>query len=97
MEIITLCGSMKFIKEFRKLEVILTRKDSLILSPVFGEGVEISKEDAELFGKHHFRKIDLSDGIFVVDVGGYIGKSTKKEIEYAKSNNKKVRYYSKEF
>ncbi|MGL9972835.1 hypothetical protein [Enterococcus sp. DIV1420a] len=96
MKIITLCGSMKFIKVFRKVEVILTRKGFLVLSPVFDEGIEISKEDAELFGKYHFRKIDLADEIFVIDVEGYIGKSTKKEIEYAKSNDKQIRYYSKE-
>lgn len=33
----------------------------------------------------HFRKIDLSDGIYVVNVGGYVGSSTMREIAYARS------------
>lgn len=92
--IITLCGSMTFIKEFREVEVVLTRQGFLVLSPVFGEGVDISQEDRELLGNAHFKKIDLSNEIYVIDVGGYIGESTKKEINYALANNKRVRYHS---
>ena len=40
----------------------------------------------------HKRKIDMADEIFVINVGGYIGASTKSEIEYAKSTNKKVNF-----
>ena len=40
----------------------------------------------------HKRKIDMADEIFVINVGGYIGESTKSEIEYAKAHNKKVKY-----
>lgn len=40
----------------------------------------------------HKRKIDLADEIFVINVGGYVGESTKSEIEYAKSIGKKVNY-----
>ena len=43
----------------------------------------------------HKRKIDMSDEIFVINVGGYIGSSTKSEIEYAKKAGKKVRYLEK--
>ena len=43
----------------------------------------------------HKRKIDMSDEIFVINVGGYIGESTKSEIEYAKKHNKKVNYLEK--
>ena len=56
MKIVTLCGSMKFIREFRKMEVLLSRQGSLILSPIFVESVEISESDAELLGKHHLKK-----------------------------------------
>ena len=44
----------------------------------------------------HKRKIDLSDEIFVINVGGYIGESTKSEIEYAKATGKKVNYLEEE-
>ena len=40
----------------------------------------------------HRRKIDLSDEIFVINVGNYIGESTRNEIEYAKLTNKKIQY-----
>ena len=40
----------------------------------------------------HKRKIDMADEIFVINVGGYIGDSTRSEIEYAKRHDKKVRY-----
>jgi len=40
----------------------------------------------------HKRKIDMADEIFVINVGGYIGESTKSEIEYAKDTGKKINY-----
>jgi len=45
----------------------------------------------------HLRKIDLADEIFVINVGGYIGESTRREIEYAEKNNKEVKYLVKQF
>ena len=46
----------------------------------------------EMLGDMHKRKIDMADEIFVVNVGGYIGESTKSEIKYAHENGKVVRY-----
>ena len=40
----------------------------------------------------HKRKIDMADEIYVINVGGYIGSSTRSEIEYAKANGKGIRY-----
>ena len=40
----------------------------------------------------HLRKIDLADEIFVINVGGYIGESTKWEIAYATKTGKKINY-----
>lgn len=40
----------------------------------------------------HKRKIDMADGIYVINVGGYIGDSTRSEIEYAKALGKSVDY-----
>ena len=50
------------------------------------------KETKEMLGDMGKRKIDMADEIFVINVNGYIGESTKSEIEYAKKNNKKVNY-----
>ena len=46
----------------------------------------------EMLDDMHKRKIDMADSIYVINVGGYIGESTRSEIEYAKANNKPVRY-----
>lgn len=40
----------------------------------------------------HKRKIDMADSIYVINVGGYIGYSTKSEIEYAREHGKKIEY-----
>ena len=40
----------------------------------------------------HKAKIDMSDEIFVINVDGYIGDSTRSEIEYAKRTGKAVRF-----
>jgi len=61
------------------------------------EGIEHSIETAKHLYDLHLDKIDISDGIFVIDVGGYIGDSTQKEIAYAKSKGRFIKYYLKEF
>ena len=44
----------------------------------------------------HLRKIDLADEIFVINVGGYIGESTRREIAYAEKIGKKINYLEKQ-
>ena len=46
----------------------------------------------EMLDQMHLRKIDMADEIYVINVGGYIGESTRREIEYAKRNGRVVRY-----
>lgn len=98
MKVITLCGSTKFKKQFEQANRYLTLQGNIVISLAFfeqSEGIEITEEQAEFLGNLHFRKIDMSDEIFVIDVSGYIGSSTEKEIEYAINNGKIVNYYSK--
>ena len=52
--------------------------------------------DTSILGKIHRKKIDVSDAIYVVNIDGYIGNSTKNEIEYAKNNGKEVIYHERE-
>ncbi|MEI5908166.1 hypothetical protein WAK64_13995 [Bacillus spongiae] len=97
MQVITLCGSTKFKKQFREMEATLTLQGNIVLSLGFfeqSEGIKITKEQEKLFEELHYRKINMSDEIFVIDFNGYIGNSTRKEIEYAKSKGKVIRYYS---
>ncbi|GIO30939.1 hypothetical protein J2TS6_20800 [Paenibacillus albilobatus] len=97
MKIITLCGSTKFKRQFEQANAFLTLQGNVVMTVAFfeqSEGFEITQEQAERMGEIHLRKIDLSDEIFVIDVDGYIGSSTGKEIDYARSQGKAVRYYS---
>ncbi len=99
-QIVTLSGSTRFKDQFREVEKKLTTDGVVVLPPAFygkSEGIEYSPEMAKHLWDLHLYKIDISDGIFVIDVGGYIGDSTKKEIEYAEEKGKDVRYYSEEF
>lgn len=101
--VITLCGSTRFKKEFIEAQKRLTLEGNIVLSVgLFGHsGDEEVWEDMDegtitktkiMLDDMHKRKIDMSDEIYVINVGGYIGDSTKSEIEYAKKNGKRVRY-----
>lgn len=91
MKIYTICGSMRFEKKMKKLAYELEiGKGFNILQCVFCEK-DVVPTDEELLrlADAYFRKIDLSDGIYVVNIDGYIGESVKKEIEYAEKMVKK--------
>ncbi|TDF93316.1 hypothetical protein E1757_27810 [Paenibacillus piri] len=93
--IVTLCGSTKFKQQFKEAEANLTLQGKIVLSLGFFEQsdhVKVTEEQVKLFGWLHFHKIDLSDEILVINVNGYIGESTRKEIEYAHRAGKKVSY-----
>ncbi|MDQ0268464.1 DUF4406 domain-containing protein [Cytobacillus purgationiresistens] len=97
MRIITLCGSTKFKKQFREAEAALTLQGHIVISLGFfeqAEGIEVSKAQEELFARIHLRKIDLADEVLIINVGDYIGKSTRSEIEYAKKKGKNIVYYT---
>lgn len=93
--VITLCGSIKFKEEFEKIQEELTLAGNIVLTPNFFHSVkkeEINNEIKNMLDKMHKQKIDMSDEIYVINVGEYIGESTKSEIEYAKTKNKKMSY-----
>lgn len=102
-KIITLCGSTSFKKEFMEIQKDLTLKGNIVLSVGLfehsgdNEVWENMEEGTltktkEMLDDMHKRRIDLSDEIFVINVGGYIGESTKSEIEYAIKTGKKINY-----
>lgn len=95
-KIITLCGSTKFKDEFIAEQKRLTLEGNIVISVgLFGhtgdEEVWLEKTKIML-DEMHKRKIDLADEIFVINPGGYIGASTRSEIEYAMNTGKTVRY-----
>jgi len=95
-KIITLCGSTKFKDQFITEQKRLTLEGNIVISVgCFGHSGDtevLTIKVKEMLDRLHKRKIDLSDEIFVINVGGYIGESTKNEIEYAISVNKIIKY-----
>ena len=93
-KVITLCGSTKFKDEFMKVQKELTVNGYIVISVgCFGHsGDVLTDEQKIMLDDMHKRKIDMADEIFVINVNGYIGSSTKSEIEYAEAHNKKVNY-----
>ena len=97
---VTLCGSTRFKKAFIEWNRRLTLEGRLVYTVAFWTHANISApsaEQKEALDLVHFEKIKNSDEIFVVDVGGYVGESTKREIEFAKSLGKKIRRLSEDF
>lgn len=90
-KVITLCGSAKFKEDFLKVQKQLSLEGNIVVSVGFFDNVE-SDEIKAMLGDMHKRKIDMADEIFVINKNGYIGSSTKSEIEYATKTGKKVNY-----
>lgn len=96
MKIITLCGSLKFKKEMMTVAEKMALKGYCVLTPVYPvlENMERTEEQLIKLKEAHFKRIELSDSILVVNVNNYIGDSTNLEIEYAKKLDKEIRYYT---
>ena len=95
-KVITLCGSTKFKEDFLSEQKRLTLEGNIVISVGLfrhsGDNEVWSEGTKEMLDDMHKRKIDMADEIFVINKNGYIGSSTKSEIEYAKKTNKKVNY-----
>lgn len=96
MKIITLCGSLKFQKEMMMVAKKMALEGNCILAPVYPvlDNLERTEEQLIKLKEAHFKRIELSDAILVVNVNNYIGNSTNLEIEYAKKLGKEVLYYT---
>ena len=95
-KVITLCGSTRFKDAFMEAQKRLTLEGNIVISVgLFGHSGddEVWTEGTkEMLDDMHKRKIDMADEIFVINVGGYIGSSTRSEIEYATATGKAIRY-----
>ena len=93
-KVITLCGSTRFKDQFLEAQKRLTLEGNIVISvglfghsgddEVWTEGIK------EMLDNMHKRKIDMADAIYVINVGGYIGESTRSEIDYARKNGKEI-------
>lgn len=94
MKVVTLCGSMKFQSDMMELAEKLAREGECVLTPVYMvmKDREFSEEEVKRLKLEQFKRIELADEIFVVNVDGYVGESTIAEIEFAERNGKMVRW-----
>ena len=106
-KVITLCGSTRFKDAFMEANKRLTLEGNIVISVgLFGHAGDAEvwenmdegtlTRTKEMLDDMHKRKIDMADRIFVINVGGYIGKSTRSEIEYAMATGKTVDYLEPE-
>jgi FtsZ-binding cell division protein ZapB len=96
--IVCLCGSTRFMDAFFEAGWKFTLQGRIVLSVGVCKHAEdhggeaLGQDVADRLDELHLKKIDLADSVFVLNVGGYIGDSTRKEIEYAKSKDKPIEY-----
>jgi hypothetical protein len=103
--IYTLCGSTRFPDAFALANTHLSLQGHIVIGLgmmghadeprgarfLVNDGLE-SSPTKQALDQLHFRKIDLSDAIFVCNLGGYIGSSTRREIFYANGHDKDIEW-----
>lgn len=95
IKVVTICGSMRYKNEMIQVATDLEKRFGwCVLQCVYGLD-EISNEEMQRITNAHWKRIDISDAIYVLNINGYIGSSTKNEIKYAKTHNKEIIYHEK--
>ena len=91
-KVITLCGSTRFKEDFERVNRELTLDGNIVISVgCFGHsGDTFSDEQKIMLDDMHKRKIDMADAIYVINKDGYIGSSTRSEIQYALKTGKQI-------
>jgi hypothetical protein len=94
--VVFLCGSTRFVETFNEWRKKLTYEGKIVLA------IEIvttqakkdypSLETKKMLDELYLRMIDLADEVMILNVGGYIGESTKKELEYARKHNNTIKF-----
>ena len=103
-EIVVLCGSTRFKDVWYAEGKRLTYEGRIVLSvgdldtsqAARDVNVPISDELKRQLDTLHLRKIDLATRVHVLNVGGYVGESTRREIEYAKAHRKTITYLERD-
>ena len=93
LPVITLCGSMRFREEIERLGAELTMAGHVVLAPIaLDPSTELDADQRALLGRIHLQKVAMADEVLVVNVGGYVGEDTRREIAYARSRGTAVSY-----
>ena len=95
-KVITLCGSTRFKEEFLEAQKRLTLEGNVVITVGLfghsGDDVVWTEGVKDMLDRQHLAKIDLADEIIVINVGGYVGDSTRREIAYAEFKGKSIKY-----
>lgn len=97
-QIVCLCGSTRFMDAFHEAGWQLTLDGHIVLSVGVCKHAEhhggeaLGEDVAARLDKLHFCKIDLADWVLILNVNGYIGESTRRELEYAQALRKRVTF-----
>lgn len=96
-EIVCLCGSTRFKQAFIDANFRETMASRIVLSVGwFGhadrEIYTPTPEEKAKLDELHLRKIDLADTVMILNVGGYIGESTRNELNYAREQGKRIEF-----
>lgn len=95
--VITLCGSLRFRTEFDRLESELTLAGHVVLRPTnLAATADPSAEERALLGRVHLQKVAMADEVLVVNLGGYFGESTHREVEHARSHGVFVNFLERQ-
>ncbi len=101
-KVVTLCGSTRFKEDFLKAQRDLTLSGHIVISVgLYGHAdgeyeTVLNEEIKTMLDDMHKRKIDMADEVFIINRDGYIGSSTRSEIDYAIKTGKIVKYMVKE-
>jgi hypothetical protein len=94
--VVCLCGSTRFSDAFRAANLRETLAGKIVLSIgcdfKSDDALGLTEEDKTRLDELHLRKIDLADEVLILNVGGYVGESTRREIEYANKTGKPIFY-----
>lgn len=100
--IVCLCGSTRFWREFQRAGLAETMAGRIVLSIGAASGTDdehfgnLPREEYDrikaMLDALHFRKIELADEVLILNLDGYIGASTRRELEYARKLGKRVRF-----
>lgn len=99
MKTVAMCGSMKFAEQMKQIAWKLETEQGVnVLQCVYNEQKEpVGEEALKRIKEAHYRRIDMSDAVYIVDIGGYIGNSVRQEISYAREKGKEVIFHSNVF
>ena len=91
-KIVTICGSMRFKDKMMEISKELEIENKYVVIQCIYSNDKFTEKEQQILSDLHYNKIKISDAIYVVNINGYIGEATKKEIEFAKSLNKETLY-----